>query len=158
MAKYTVRYVHKIATSTKDVGPDVEIANGAFSDSKSLGKALRAAGVLASGSRVENFRVEGDKTIIFPWLPGSTTYWHAVVLGPVPAHKKASAPDFTPAAHEAIAETGGDYGTDLHSLRTGALTPEALLAACLEGADPDRETGWKEYVSALVSVVASEAS
>ena len=66
-------------------------------------------------------------------------------------------PRFTRAAHEAIAETGGDYGTDLHSLRTGALTAETLLAACLNGADPDRVQGWKEYVSALVAFVEGES-
>jgi hypothetical protein len=66
-------------------------------------------------------------------------------------------PRFTPAAHEAIAETGGDYHTDLHSLRTGKLTAETLLAHCLNGADPDRVDGWKEYVSALVTFIESEA-
>jgi len=66
-------------------------------------------------------------------------------------------PRFSPAAHEAIAETGGDYGTDLHSLRTGMLTAETLLAACLNGADPDRVQGWEEYVATLVAFVESES-
>jgi hypothetical protein len=91
MPKYSVRYVHKVAPSTNDVGPDVEIPNGAFSDSRTLAGALRRSGALVSGARVATFRVEGDKTIVFPFLPGSTTYWHAVILTPVASQESTSA-------------------------------------------------------------------
>lgn len=90
MSKYSVRYVHSIAPSSEDKGPDVEIRDGAFSDSKTLGKALREAGVLASGAYITSFRVEGDKTTVFPRLPGSTTYHHAVILTHVAAQETAS--------------------------------------------------------------------
>jgi hypothetical protein len=85
MSKYSVRYVHAIANSSNDVGKEFEIHAGAFSDSKALGKALRDAGVLASGARVREFRVEGDKVIVFPAIGGSTTYWHSVILSPAVA-------------------------------------------------------------------------
>jgi|SRR6478735_2048945 len=121
MSKYSVRYVHKIAPSTNDTGPDVEIPNGAFSDSKTLASVLRAAGVLASGARVATFRVEGDKTIVFPFLPGSTTYWHAVILGPVAVQESPKASitpefenqclsigrEFLPAVAIQVLENGG---------------------------------------------------
>lgn len=77
---YSVKYTHKISPSSKDVGPDVNLPDGAFSDSKTLGRALRQAGVLISGAKVNSFRTEGDKTIVFPSAPGLTTYWHSVVL------------------------------------------------------------------------------
>lgn len=77
---YSVKYVHKISSSAKDVGPDVTLPGGAFSDSKTLGKALRKAGVLTSGGKVTNFRVEGNRVIIFPSVPGMTTYWHSIIL------------------------------------------------------------------------------
>ncbi len=80
MTTYSVRYVHKIAPRDTDTGPDVTLHDGAPSDRKTLGKALRAAGVLSSGARVREYRAEGDKLIVFPIMPGMTTYWHAVVL------------------------------------------------------------------------------
>ncbi len=78
--KYSVRYIHKIAPRATDVGPDVEINNNAFSNRNALGKALRTVGVMTSGGRVTSFRVEGPKVVIFPSMPGLTTYWHAIVL------------------------------------------------------------------------------
>lgn len=80
MTKYSVRYVHRISPSEKDVAPDVELSDTAFSDAKKLGKAMRDAGILAPGGRVRLFRVEGSRVVVFPVLPGFTTYWHAIVL------------------------------------------------------------------------------
>lgn len=80
MTTFNARYIHKIAPSDKDVGGPFEIPDGAFADTKALGKALRKIGVLTPGARVRNFRVEADRVVIFPTVPGMTTYWHAVVL------------------------------------------------------------------------------
>jgi hypothetical protein len=80
METFSVRYVHKISPSEKDVGPAVSLSPGAFSNSKTLGKALREAGVLLPGGRVRNFQVEGDKVVVFPVVPRLTTYWHSIVL------------------------------------------------------------------------------
>lgn len=59
-------------------------------------------------------------------------------------------PNFTEAALANIAETGIDYTNDLHALRHGSDTPDALLDHCLNGADDDRRQGWIDYVNALV--------
>ncbi len=77
---YKVRYVHRVAPSEKDVWPDITVPDGAFSDSRKLGQALRTFGVLLPGARVRSFRTEGDKVVVFPVMPGLSTYWHAVVL------------------------------------------------------------------------------
>ena len=77
---YSVRYVDKVSSSEKDVGKDVELSEGAFADRKTLGRALRDSGVLLPGARVDMFRVEGGKVVVFPCLPGLSTYWHSVIL------------------------------------------------------------------------------
>jgi len=84
MNRYSVRYVHKIAPSDKDKGPDVDLPGGAFAGSRELGKALRAAGVLLKGARVATFRSEADRVLVFPIAPGLTTYWHCIVLQVLP--------------------------------------------------------------------------
>lgn len=76
----SVRYVHKISPRDSDTHPDVEINANAFSNRNTLAKALRKTGVLDAGARVRNFRVEGDKVVVFPTMPGLTTYWHSVIL------------------------------------------------------------------------------
>lgn len=77
---WSVKYTHKISPSPKDVGPDVRISDNAFSNDRTLAKALREAGVLERGASIRSSRSEGDKVIIFPSLPGSTTYWHSITL------------------------------------------------------------------------------
>lgn len=80
MNRYSVRYVHPIQPSDADVGHDVELEDGALSDRKRLGAALRALGVLIPGARVVSFRVEGAKVVVFPRVPVMTTYWHSIIL------------------------------------------------------------------------------
>ena len=63
---------------------------------------------------------------------------------------------FTRAALENIEETNANWRVDLARLRDGSLTAAALLEFCLDGAEPDREQGWREYVSTLESVVDSD--
>jgi hypothetical protein len=60
---------------------------------------------------------------------------------------------FTQAAQENIEETRCDVDADLAALRSGAHTRESLLSHCLDGADADREQGWREYVEALGAAV-----
>lgn len=77
MALYSVRYVHKIAPSPADsIGQLIELPDGCFSDRKTLGKALRKAGVLPSGGRLWDYRVEGPRTVAFP----TASVWHAIIL------------------------------------------------------------------------------
>lgn len=78
---YTVRYVHKIAPSKDDRGPNVALHALDFADKRELGAALRRQGALARGARIVSMRLEKDGTaLLYPSLPGSTTYWHCIVL------------------------------------------------------------------------------
>lgn len=83
MNSYMVRYVHKISPSAKDVAGPIELSASAFANKKALGAALRKAGVLLSGGTVRDFRTEGLKIVVFPSVPGMTTYWHSIILTPV---------------------------------------------------------------------------
>jgi hypothetical protein len=77
---YMVGYIHKISPSPQDVWGPVCLNDNAFSDGKTLGAALRKAHVLIPGGQVRQFRIEGDKVIVFPSAPGMTTYWHSIIL------------------------------------------------------------------------------
>ncbi len=54
------------------------------------------------------------------------------------------------AAAERVAECGVDVHSDVSRVRRGRVTEADLLAECLDGADPDREQGWNDYVTAVV--------
>lgn len=79
---YSVRYVHKISPSEQDKHHDIELDAGDLVDAKSLAKALRAQGALAPGGRIISYRAEGNGqvVVVFPAVPGLTTYWHCIVL------------------------------------------------------------------------------
>jgi hypothetical protein len=57
---------------------------------------------------------------------------------------------FSRAALESIFETGIDPRADIAALRAGTHTEASLLAHCLDGADEDREEGWRDYVEVCV--------
>lgn len=81
MRTYNTHYVHKISNPNGPTpGDDVVLSDSAFSDRNTLGKALREAGVMLKGARVSSFRVEGDRTLVFPVCPGLTTYHHCIIL------------------------------------------------------------------------------
>ncbi len=83
MTTYSVRYVHKVATSSRDTGPDVTLDPSDLKSRSLLGAALRSKRVLLSGARVVEYRIEdGGRIVAFPSLPGLSTYWHAVILEP----------------------------------------------------------------------------
>lgn len=77
MRTYGVRFTHKIAPK---VIVDVQLPDTAFSNRNTLGKALRAAGVLAKGARIVEMRVEADSVVCFPSYTGLTTYWYLITL------------------------------------------------------------------------------
>ena len=67
---------------------------------------------------------------------------------------------FTPAAASNIEETGIDADEihrDVRSICNGDSSEYALLGRCLDGADPDRVEGWRDYVSAIVAAAAAES-
>lgn len=80
MSSVHVRFIHKINPRAGDVMESVSIPDNAFSDRLKLGAALRKAGVLDPGARVRTFRVEGNRVVVFPTMPGLTTYWHSIIL------------------------------------------------------------------------------
>jgi hypothetical protein len=76
MALYEVTFTHRISQHPQDKVPrGYQIPDGAFSDKASLGKALRECGIIAKGTRLNSFRVEGDKVLAFP-----ARGWHCVTL------------------------------------------------------------------------------
>jgi len=83
MRVYSVRYVHKVATSNQDIGDDVVLTDADLINNKTLGACLRKRGVLCKGVRVREWRAESNgKIVVFPTYPSLTTYWHSVILTP----------------------------------------------------------------------------
>ena len=77
MSDYSVRYIHKIRPSEKDVGPDVYLGSNDFLDRKTLAAALRERRILCSGERLNDYRiVEPGKIVAFP----ASGIWHSIVL------------------------------------------------------------------------------
>ena len=88
MKRYDVRYIHKVATSNSDIGDPVTLSINDLSDHKTLGAALRKQGTMCSGARVREWRVEQNgRIVVFPTLPGMTTYWHSIILTPTDENK-----------------------------------------------------------------------
>jgi len=82
--EYTTRFVHKVSTSSKDVGPDATLDARDLTDRKTIGAALRKARILIKGGSVRQWRIERDgKIVVFPVCPGLSTYWHSIILTPV---------------------------------------------------------------------------
>jgi hypothetical protein len=87
--KYSVRYVHKIAPSPKDVGHNIEMLGQDLADRvrdrdlTGLAAILRNMEVMISGCRIREARVEDGKIIVFPVCPGLSTYWHSIILTPI---------------------------------------------------------------------------
>lgn len=84
---YSVRYVHRISPSDRDVGPDVildltDLPLGRLGPEtrKALAAQLRAMRVLAPGVRVREARHTQGQLVVFPTYPGLTSYWHSVIL------------------------------------------------------------------------------
>ena len=64
---------------------------------------------------------------------------------------------FSKAAQANIEETGIDPMDDIDAIRSGDTTAAQLLDECLDGADPDRAQGWREYVDAVVEAAGRPA-
>jgi hypothetical protein len=82
--EYSVRYVHKIAPRDTDVGPAVRLGPAQLADPTKLAATLRKSRILFAGGRIRDFRVEpSGRVIVFPSVPGMTTYWHSIILTPL---------------------------------------------------------------------------
>lgn len=80
VARYTVRYVHQTATQSHNPGKPVTLSPDDLADKRSLAKALRTSGTLRPNTRIREYRVSDGEIVAFPNLPGTTTYWHSVIL------------------------------------------------------------------------------
>jgi hypothetical protein len=75
------RYVHKISSSDKDVGPDVALDARALADRTSLAAVLRDQRILSKGETVSDYRIGADgKVVVFP--KGRIMPWHSIILTP----------------------------------------------------------------------------
>ena len=74
--QYKTRYVHKISPNEKDVGPTIDIDPTVLESKTKLGTALRDAGVLPAGGRINHYRIENDRIVVFP----QASIWHSILL------------------------------------------------------------------------------
>ena len=72
--RYLTHYVHKIAPRDTDAGDPVDLSPTDLADKRSLGAALRRAGILHDA--IENFRIEKNKVVVFP----EASIWHSIIL------------------------------------------------------------------------------
>ena len=84
---YSVHYVHAISPRDTDTHADITLDDSAFESRKTLAKALRDAGVLVTGSTVEDYRKAIGYTgyTVFPNLRRSG--WHCVKLARTDLHQ-----------------------------------------------------------------------
>lgn len=59
-------------------------------------------------------------------------------------------------AARSVEWAGVNVAEDLRALRAGETTHEQLLAECLDGAEPEHEGDWREYVSAVSAAAEAE--
>jgi hypothetical protein len=58
------------------------------------------------------------------------------------------------AAAQCVEYAGISPAVDLSEVRHGRVSEAELLQACLEGADPELEADWREYVEAIMEATA----
>jgi hypothetical protein len=77
MPSYQARYVHKISPSAKDIAPDpVVLTLEDLSSRTKLAAALRRARILSHGGRVDSYRIENDRVVVFP----QKSIWHSIIF------------------------------------------------------------------------------
>lgn len=81
--KVNAEYVHTVSGKHDKEGPfymeDYDLWAG-DARNNTVARLLRDSGVLGSGARVREMRVEGDRLLVFPTMPGLTTYHHCVII------------------------------------------------------------------------------
>ena len=76
MPRYLTRYVHKISPKDTDVGDAVDLSPTDLASKSALTKALRRSGALTSDGKIDDFRIEKDRVVVFP----KGSIWHSIVL------------------------------------------------------------------------------
>jgi len=82
---YTSEFVHKVSNpgGKYDKGNSVALGYDELHDKSKLNKALLLARIQNEGARIRDFRIEANgRVVIFPTMPGMTTYHHAIILTP----------------------------------------------------------------------------
>lgn len=73
---YETRYVHKIAPKDTDVGNPIDLAPKDLESKSALAAALRRARILPTGGKINSFRMEQDRIVVFP----QASIWHSIIL------------------------------------------------------------------------------
>jgi hypothetical protein len=81
---YTSEFVHKVSNKGGYVkGNPVALGYEELHDKAKLNKALILARIQSEGARIRDFRIEANgRIVVFPTMPGMSTYWHAIRLNP----------------------------------------------------------------------------
>jgi len=74
--RYETHYVHKIATKDTDVGNPVDLSPTDLESKGKLAAALRKARVLSTGDKINSYRIENDRIVVFP----QGSIWHSIIL------------------------------------------------------------------------------
>jgi hypothetical protein len=74
--RYETHYVHKIAPKDTDVGNPVDLSPTDLESKGKLAAALRKARVLSSGDKINSYRIETDRIVVFP----QASIWHSIIL------------------------------------------------------------------------------
>lgn len=89
--QWSVRFVHKVSPSDSDTHPPVALERGVFEDRKALAAALRDLDILPAKGTITECRYEDGRYLVFPQVPGMTTFWHCIVFEFVEQPKRVSA-------------------------------------------------------------------
>ena len=88
---YTSEFIHKISNPRNEDGTfkhdqggnSVCLDYAETHDKKLLNKALLLARIQNAGGRIDQFRIEANgRIVVFPSMPGMTTYHHSIILTP----------------------------------------------------------------------------
>jgi len=85
--RYETRYVHKIAPKDTDVGEPVDLEPKDLESKKALAAALRRARILSTRDKINTYRIEQDRIVVFP----QASIWNSIILhlpGTAPLPKK----------------------------------------------------------------------
>lgn len=90
--RYETHYVHKIAPKDTDTGNPVDLSPTDLESKSKLATALRKARVLSTGDRINSYRIENDRIVVFP----QASIWHSIILhlpGTAPLPPKKTGPE-----------------------------------------------------------------
>lgn len=90
--RYETRYVHKIAPKDTDVGNPIDLEPKDLESKSALAAALRRARILSTGDKINSYRIEQDRIVVFP----QASIWNSIILhlpGTAPLPPKKTGPE-----------------------------------------------------------------